>query len=227
MTEKDQEIDAVGSLSEPSRRALYRFVAGSRTEVSRDQAAKATGLSRMLAAFHLDRLVNAGLLETTFRRVSGRTGPGAGRPAKLYRRSGQPIRVSLPEQRYDLLARLFADAVERAGDGSARKTLGEAAHELGRTLAAESHGRLRAPASRRVVSGLLQRLGFEPYLDSSVIRLRNCPFAALANQHRELTCSTNLCLMEGVLEGLGHSPRKAQLDPLPDRCCVIFEQLSA
>src|SRR5712691_9640752 len=111
MKDRDHDLEAVGSLSEPSRRALYRYVAGSPAEVSREQAAKATRVSRVLAAFHLDRLVKAGLLEATFRRVSGKTGPGAGRPSKLYRRASRSIEISLPEKRYELLSRLLASAV--------------------------------------------------------------------------------------------------------------------
>ena len=67
MDEREKELEAIAALREPSRRAQYDFVAASPSEVSRDDAAQATGLSRVLTAFHLDRLVSAGLLEATFR----------------------------------------------------------------------------------------------------------------------------------------------------------------
>src|SRR5512139_1666519 len=106
-------IDAVAALGEPTRHALYDLVAGSAEPVGRDDAVTALGISRELAAFHLDRLVEAGLLETEYRRRSGRTGPGAGRPAKLYRRAGHEIEVSLPPRRYDRAAALMATALRR------------------------------------------------------------------------------------------------------------------
>jgi predicted ArsR family transcriptional regulator len=223
--DSDSDLDAIASLGEPSRRALYRFVAGSLEEVSRDQAARATGLSRMLAAFHLDRLVSAGLLEATFRRMSGRSGPGAGRPAKLYRRARQAVSVSLPQRRYDIVSKLLAEVIERAGDGPVRKRLGEAARDLGRRLASNANPTPSRTAPRETLAALLTQLGFEPYEDAGVMRLRNCPFDALAQEYRELTCSTNLCLMEGVLEGLGEGGAKVQLERLSDGCCVAFVAL--
>ena len=227
MDEREKELEAIAALREPSRRALYDFVAASPSEVSRDDAAQATGLSRVLTAFHLDRLVSAGLLEATFRRVSGRSGPGAGRPSKFYRRARRAVSVSFPQRRYEMLSRLLADAVERAGDGSIRAALAETAYQLGRKLASDSEaGRHGSPQAAKVRT-LLEELGFEPYEDGNVLRLRNCPFDALAKEHRELTCSTNLCLMEGVLEGLGVAPSKAQLEPVADGCCVAFPKLSA
>jgi predicted ArsR family transcriptional regulator len=227
VNEREADLQAIASLSEPSRRALYEFVSSSPGDVSRDTAAKATGLSRMLAAFHLDRLVRAGLLEATFARVSGRSGPGAGRPSKLYHRARRPVTVSFPQRQYQLVAELFAQAAERAGQGPMRDALAEAAHEVGRKLSQESGTASRAGASTRKVMAALERLGFEPYRDGRVLRLRNCPFDALAKEHRELTCSTNLCLMEGLLEGLGVPANHAKLEPLTDGCCVAFQDLSA
>lgn len=228
MKDHDLDLDAIGSLSEPSRRALYRYVAASPSEVSREQAAKATRVSRVLAAFHLDRLVKAGLLEASFRRISGKTGPGAGRPSKLYRRASRSIEISLPQKRYELLSRLFASAVERAGGGATRQALGDTAHDVGQRLGAEYQAkRGRRPAGRRDVVCLLDGLGYEPYSDGNDVRLRNCPFDSLAAEHRELVCSTNLRMMEGMLQGLDPSGVEARLDPRPNRCCVVFNKRSA
>jgi predicted ArsR family transcriptional regulator len=76
----DRDLAAIGLLKDPVRRALYGHVVAAGGEVSRDQAAEAAGVARSLAAFHLDKLVEAGLLEATFRRLGNRrgrrTGPG-------------------------------------------------------------------------------------------------------------------------------------------------------
>src|SRR5438105_14446775 len=93
---ESQDIERVALLDEPARRRLYDFVSGRNAPVGRDEAAAATGMSRGLAAFHLDRLAEAGLLDVEFRRLTGRTGPGAGRPAKLYARAGRRVSVNLP-----------------------------------------------------------------------------------------------------------------------------------
>src|SRR5439155_1139106 len=112
-------VRAIAALDEPTRRSLYELVAAGHDEIGRDQAASAVGISRELAAFHLDRLVDAGLLEVGYRRLSGRSGPGAGRPAKLYRRTSRQFEVSLPPRRYEAIADLFAECLEQLGDGAA------------------------------------------------------------------------------------------------------------
>src|SRR5437867_11602565 len=94
-----QRLKSVASLDDPVRRRLYLYVADQEGDVSRDQAARALQIPRALAAFHLDRLVKSGLLETTYRRLSGRSGPGAGRPSKLYRRAALRLDLTLPPPR--------------------------------------------------------------------------------------------------------------------------------
>src|SRR6058998_2069336 len=103
----ERQLEDLSVLADPVRRALYLHVLSRNDDVSRDQAARALRISRALAAFHLDKLVEAGLLEVSFRRLSGRSGPGAGRPSKLYRRSPQQIDMTLPARRYELAARLL------------------------------------------------------------------------------------------------------------------------
>src|SRR2546423_4203980 len=110
-----QDLEAIGLLQDPARRALYEYVVAQGREVSRGEAAEAVGLQRTLAAFHLDRLAGAGLLEISYRRVTDRSGPGAGRPAKLYRRSGTEHGVSVPPRDYARAAQLFAETIERSG----------------------------------------------------------------------------------------------------------------
>src|ERR671917_43859 len=87
-------VAALAALNDPARRAVFDLVARAATAVSRDAAADALGVSRRVAAFHLDRLAEQGLLVVEYRRPPGRTGPGAGRPAKLYRRIEGEVAVS-------------------------------------------------------------------------------------------------------------------------------------
>ena len=115
----DRQLDVVASLGEPVRRALYRYVAGRGVPVGRDEAAAGTGISRPLAAYHLDKLVEEGLLDARFERPPGRTGPGAGRPAKHYLRSARQVEINLPARDYELAARLLAQAIEADPSGAA------------------------------------------------------------------------------------------------------------
>ncbi len=220
----DDELTAVGSLQEPMRRSLYRYVAGQPGEVSRDEAAGAVGVQRSLAAFHLDKLVEAGLLEVTYRRLTGRTGPGAGRPAKLYRRSSVEHSVSLPPRQYDLAAELLAEAVEEAGDRPVRESLVDVARRFGRRLGQELRGTLnpRAGRERRLIAltQALERYGYEPRREGRAVRLGNCPFHALSERHRDLVCGMNLSLLEGVVDGMEGADLEARRDPRPGECCV-------
>jgi predicted ArsR family transcriptional regulator len=224
-------IDDVAVLTEPVRRSLYSHVASQPEPVGRDAAAAAVGISRSLAAFHLDRLVDAGLLEVTYRRLSGRTGPGAGRPSKLYARSKREVALSLPARRYELAARLFAEALGRGatGETSTIGALDEAARSFGRALGEEARRRAgRRPGRQRLLESaraVLEETGFEPLLgQDEVIALRNCPFDALARTHRDLVCGMNLSLMDGVIAGLRASGIRAELDPQPGMCCVVWRR---
>src|SRR5262245_54259191 len=110
-----QDFEAIALLQDAGRRGLYEYVVGQGRDVGRNEAAAAVGMPRRLAAFDLDRLANAGLLDVMYRRLGNRSGPGAGRPAKLYRRSGVEHGVSLPPRDYARAAVVFADAIERSG----------------------------------------------------------------------------------------------------------------
>ena len=214
-----QDLDRLAALAEPVRRRLYEFVVAQAEPVDRDGAAAAAGVGRPLAAFHLDRLAEAGLLEVTYRRRSGRTGPGAGRPAKFYARARHgELSVSVPPRHYGLAAEILAEGVERGG-GTAAPVI-DAAREHGRRLADEAtRGR---PAAPRAVE-LLAAQGYEPVADAEgVVRLRNCPFDALVDGHRDLTCSMNLALLEGVVAGLGDADLVARADPRDGYCCVTL-----
>lgn len=209
-------VEAAAALAEPTRRRLYDFVVRAGRPVGRDEAAEALDLPRQTAAFHLDRLADEGLLDVRFERRSGRVGPGAGRPAKLYVRSGREVSIQLPDRRYDLAGLLLAAALEEAQSSQEppRQVLERHARKLGADLGAEAAG------ERRPVPALLEDLGFEPAEEAGEVVLRNCPFHELAKQHTELVCGMNLHLLEGVLAGLGETGMAARLAPAPGHCCV-------
>ncbi|WP_051745444.1 helix-turn-helix transcriptional regulator [Streptomyces yerevanensis] len=209
-------VSAVAALDEPTRRRLYDHVVRQPGPVSRDEAAEALGLARQTAAFHLDRLADESLLDVVYERRSGRTGPGAGRPAKLYKRSSKQVTVSLPERHYELAGRLLAQALEEseATDEPVRSVLHRKAHELGTQLA--------GPGQADVFA-VLEENGFEPRCDGDAIVLGNCPFHALAREHTQTVCGMNLHLLRGVLEGLAESDLQARLAPSPGHCCVRLE----
>lgn len=220
-------VTAVALLDEAPRRAVYDWVVAQHRPVSRDEVAGATGMSRGLAAFHLDRLAAGGLLETEFRRLTGRTGPGAGRPAKLYRRAMRDIAVSLPERRYELAAGLLADALEEVTEQRPPEALRAAARRLGQDVGRSARvaaGPRPSRARRRVaLVGALDERGYEPVERDGRLRLGNCPFDALVDTHRDLVCGMNLALAEGILDGLGERRASAQLDRQPGLCCVAFD----
>jgi predicted ArsR family transcriptional regulator len=208
-----RDLAGLASLDEPVRRRLYEYVSDAGRPVSREEAAGAIGIARTLAAYHLDKLAEAGLLATTYQRPEGRGGPGAGRPAKLYQQAQQELAVSVPPRAYELLARLLAEAAESDTTGRVRSTLNGAAHNLGRQVGTETGADLVTA---------LRGCGYQPQASpDGGIELRNCPFHRLAQEHQELVCGLNLCLIEGVIAGSGRPQARAQLSPSPGRCCVV------
>jgi predicted ArsR family transcriptional regulator len=209
--EPEGPLAAVAALGDPLRRKLYRFVSGQDHAVGRDEAAEQTGVSRSAAAFHLDRLVADGLLEVEFRRLTGRQGPGAGRPAKLYRRARGEIAVSLPARRYALAAGLLAAAVSEASDtgNAVDVTLDRVARERGADLARSDD-----------VLEALADAGYEPRVVPSGIVLGNCPFHALVADHTRLVCTMNLRLLQGFTAALPEAGMHAELHPQEGFCCV-------
>jgi predicted ArsR family transcriptional regulator len=230
--DRQQRLSALAALAEPLRRSLYLYVVSSSEPVSRDAAAEALSLSRSVAAFHLDKLAEVGALEVEYRRPPGRSGPGAGRPAKFYRRASEDLDFSVPERRYDLAAAILAQAVADAMEQSipVDDALRQVARDYGRVIGAGLGGGTAVDAERdtdsveddefaRVVA-VLTAHGYEPTRDGEAITLANCPFHALAEEHRALVCGMNLQLIAGVLEGAHAAHMGARLDPVPGRCCV-------
>ena len=197
------EVDVVAVLADPVRRDLYEYVADAGHEVGRAEAADALGVARTLAAFHLDKLVDAGLLEVAHRRLTGRSGPGAGRPAKVYRMAVREHLASVPPRDYRGLAMLLAEAVEAVGAEEALKAAAQ-----------------RVPADPREPAEVLAERGYRPYRDGGVIRSRNCPFRALSEEFPVLVCAMNHALVGALLGG----GARVRLDPRPGDCCVVVEK---
>ncbi|MEU2549063.1 transcriptional regulator [Streptomyces roseolus] len=231
-----EDIEAIAALQDPVRRRLYEYVVAQGRDVGRNEAAEAAGVARTLAAHHLDRLTEAGLLESGSRRLTGRSGPGAGRPAKVYRRAPGERSVSLPARDYRTAAELLAEAAELAGLDAglctAARRRGEALRET-----AGSCGSLEEAVE------LLAARGYEPHIEGAdagsgegsvaavtaagaaatapVIRMRNCPFHAVAERFPPLVCGMNLALLEGLLGG--SDALRARMDARPGECCVVIE----
>jgi predicted ArsR family transcriptional regulator len=223
--ELEAQVEAVAALKDPVRRALYLFVAAAGREVSREEAAKAVGVTRALAAFHLDKLVDEGLLDTAYRRVTGRVGPGAGRTSKLYRRSGRQLEVSLPARNYELAARLFARALAPDHEQSPLERVDEEATALGRAVGEQARAKMThhsLEARLSTVLDVLRDYGFEPYREGNTVYLRNCPFHSLALENPEVVCGMNHSLLRGVLSGLRASGLDARLQPEAGRCCIAI-----
>jgi predicted ArsR family transcriptional regulator len=226
----EAQVAGVAALNDRIRRSLYLYVVQNVEAVSREQAAKAVGIQKALAAFHLDKLAEEGLLQFEFRRLTGRTGPGAGRPAKLYRRSDRQIDVSLPPREYDLAGRLLAEAIAAAevSGCSVRSELERASFEFGRAIGGEAVAQAGRRASRSTqrdaMLSLLRSHGFEPRMVGRDVVLANCPFHALAQQFTELVCGMNLHLMEGIRSvlTLKDGDLRPRLEPEQGQCCVKF-----
>jgi predicted ArsR family transcriptional regulator len=234
------DLASLSTLDDPVRRRLYEVVTRQPGPMGRDEAAAAAGIGRALAVYHLDKLVESGLLAATYQRPAGRSGPGAGRPAKLYARAEREFTVTVPPRSYELAARLLVQAVEADDSGQSRAALGQAARRLGTELGcgyraeADSQGGpggdaevAQADGPRSVTAcdmeSALTRQGYEPCRGGDgIIRLRNCPFHQLAERHREVVCGMNLTLVEGLVDGLGADGWQPVLDPRPGYCCVAL-----
>ncbi len=213
------DLPVISLLDDPVRRRLYDWIVSQARPVGREEAAKALDITRPLAAFHLDKLAAAGLLEADYRRLTGRVGPGAGRPARVYWRAQRDFNVSVPARQYDRAAEIFANALERLDERAVKPQLEAAASELGRELGSTVVGGV--PRGRLLSA--LESAGYEPHPDQQgIIRLRNCPFDALVDRHRPLVCGTNLAFAQGLSRSVGTTDFEPVLDPQPGYCCVAF-----
>jgi predicted ArsR family transcriptional regulator len=204
---------AVAALADSSRRALYEYVRRAGHPVGRDEAGNAIGISRGLAAFHLDKLVEAGLLRAWHEAPASRP-RGPGRAPKVYEPASAGVAVGIPERRYELIAEILADAVATEPADAARAA-SRLAHQRGREVGA------RLPETGHDVTGALAELGFEPEPEpDGTIVLHNCPFHVLAVRRTELVCGLNHAFVTGILDGLGETRVQARTVPRPGSCCV-------
>jgi len=229
-----QAADSIAVLGEETRRRVYLLVRARRTGISREETAVALGISPKLAAFHLEKLLKAGLVKASYARPAGRAGRGAGRTAKFYSPSDVEIEVSLPERRYDRMASILVDAVLEARPGeSAHEAALRVAHDKGTELGSEvrSSRSLRKPGPERtlaVAEDVLAENGFEPYREEpAVVALRNCPFHSLAQRAPDLVCELNRSFLDGVLRGMGNESVEAVLACKPGDCCVTLRAPAA
>lgn len=223
--------DAMQLLAEPTRRALWQTCRRAGAPLTREELAASVGVSRRLAAFHLDLLAAGGLLTVDYARPPGRTGPGAGRPAKRYSAADVDLEVSLPPRRYDVAARVMARGLATAAEcgTDALETTFDVAHEEGERIGKlrRTPGRMSASATTEVAMDVLTDLGYEPHRESGCVQLCNCPFDSVVEVATDVVCGLNEKFVAGVLEGLGgHRNVRAELDPAPDRCCVVVRNRS-
>lgn len=218
-----EDLMAVALLAEPTRQRLYLYLRERREPVGREEAARHVGVKARIAGFHLDKMAEAGLLEVEYRRLSGRVGPGAGRPAKVYSVSSRSFSVVIPPTRYSLAASMMATALSAGGSGAdGAESLQDVATTVGESLGDEIRQETRTDGDRKVaVQRKLRQLGYEPQVqDSGEWTLRNCPFSELSMSHRELVCGMNAAFVTGLLGGARvHSLHVERRTPRPD-CCV-------
>ena len=224
----ERQTAAVAALDDPIRRRLYELVRRAGRPLNREEAAHEAGISKKLAAFHLDKLVDRGLLTFGYARPEGRSGPGAGRPAKTYSPSEVEVEVSIPERNYDVIGKLLVDSILAESEPGARaevasKVASEEGRRTGERIRKEM--RLRPPGKERALAlaaQVLEERGYEPYPAEGSIRLRNCPFHAMARHAPELVCRMNRSFIEGIIRGMGNESLEAALEPTPGECCVVL-----
>lgn len=231
-TARDDAWDVLGPLSEPRRRAVYEVVCTAAQPVTREDVADSLGITRPLAAFHLDKLVDANLLDAENGPTPSQRRPKIGRPAKRYRRSAREVNVSVPARRYELAGRVLATTLaaihagEPSGD-AARRIAIEEGRLLGSLPGMQEHAAGGADALGSIRAAL-EDLGYAPVQDADRLLLRNCPFSAIVAAAPHVTCEMNVALLEGLLAGLQlDSLVMAALQPQPGSCCVILTAVHA
>jgi len=216
------DLMAVALLAEPTRQRLYLYLRERGEPVGREEAARHAGIKPRLAAFHLDRMADAGLLDVGYRRLSGRVGPGAGRPAKVYSVSSRFFSVEVPQTRYGLAASMMATALSADGPGGNGKSLQDVATAAGESLGGEIRRQARTKGAQlEAVQHKLTQLGYEPRVqESGEWTMRNCIFAELSASHRELVCPMNAAFVTGLLDGARLKSLRVERRTAPPGCCV-------
>ncbi len=216
----DPAIRAVAALDDDLRRGMYAFIRAARRPVTRDEAAAAVGISRKLAAFHLDKLVDAGVLQADYRQVSGLR--KVGRAPQVYRPTDADISVSIPPRKHDLLAEVLLDAATSDEPDAIRKAAYDRGHRAGADERLRTRpGRLGTERALTLLAATMRQHGFEPARESSTsVRLHTCPFHPMAARSPELVCGINHAFLTGLLDGLDAPTLTAELAPRSGECCV-------
>jgi predicted ArsR family transcriptional regulator len=224
LSQNEAHLASLSCLDDRVRGRLYAFVSGRTEPAGRDEAAAAVGIGRALAVYHLDKLVESGLLTASYRRPPGRGGPGAGRPAKIYSRSGGEFMMTVPPRAYELASRFPVQAVTTDRSGRTRAALREAARQLGAGLGKRHRADdAQGAGQRSALESALSEHGFEPRRDNAyTVRMRNCPFRRLAELQPEVVCDMNLALIQGLFAGVGVGRLNPVLDLEPEHFCVVI-----
>lgn len=220
-------VAAIAALDDDVRSALYAFVRAADGPVTREAAAEAVEISRKLAAFHLDKLVDAGLLVSRIQAVGV---PRVGRTPKVYEPAAADIVVHVPPREPEVLAEILVQAVlTERGDERAEQAVMRVARERGLAVGSTERDRVRpgrvgAERALGLAGSLLEQHGFEPARSEGGLRLRNCPFHPHASTAPELVCGLNHAFLCGLLEGLqAEATVQAVLAPSPGACCVQLQ----
>lgn len=209
----------VAALVDPVRRALYDHVRHERRPVTREDAARAVDISRSLAAFHLDKLVEVGMLHARYEAPPEQP-RGRGRSPKVYEASSDGLTLTVPPRQYELVATILADAVAESPNdaaATARRKAAALGHAIGANVPEAGDAASRACAA-------LADVGYEPRPEDGDIVLGNCPFHPLAARHTALVCGINVEFVAGLLTGLRCDGLRAELRPYPEGCCVRLTQ---
>ena len=226
-------MDALEAVGTPELRQALLFVRSRRQPVSPDELAELQSVHRNVARRRLDRLADAGLLVSGFERRTGRTGPGAGRPAKIYSAAPETAAIEFPARHYDDLVGLLVEALP---ERSRPKRL----RDVGAALAARLlHGSRLVPA-RDLRRGLervceaLGALGFHASVESvdddvAVITTATCPLRPLVvSRHDATEIDRGLWrgLVEAALERRGAGEVSCETQHCLDRdaaCRIVID----
>ncbi|MET3718268.1 MULTISPECIES: transcriptional regulator [unclassified Arthrobacter] len=208
-----RRMAAIASLGDDKRRQLFELIAASDGAVGRDDAALALGLPRSTASFHLDRLVQDGVLAVEFHKAAGKTGPGSGRPAKMYRPAASEVGASVPDRNYDLAGEMLAAAIKHSTEtgGAVGDSLRATSYRKGRELAAGAPGLAEFMAAE----------GYQPRPDGDGgLVLANCPFRRLADGHPDVVCAMNGSFLQGAAAACGEPEERIAPNSVPGQCCA-------
>jgi len=224
----DADWRAAAALKDPRRRAMYELLREADRPLTRDEVAEATGMTRNGVGFHLDALVDAGLLVADYARPPGRGGPGAGRPSKRYAATSTAIDLAVPVRRYIELSRRLCEAVVHAGSEDVELQIMRGAREDGVEAGRRARSDGDEPSTTDALMDLLRSLGYRPLpeTDQGTVPLRDCPFHAVSRAVPELVCPANLMYLQGVLDGIGAGDElRAVLDGAGSGCCVSLHSV--